>query len=399
MIPLAREINLGLDKERMSDERDVRRQMATARELLLRLFAEREDDRIELQILADEVGMGKTFVALAVAYSILRAQREEAETPDALKGCYKKVLVLTPPNDALYRKWEREASEFVKRCIPASEAGTWFKARHCDRIDDLVAAARTPNAPPVLIMKTNRLDSSKLSDRGVKNHFMLAGLCRYWSNRFPKDSRTLLLKGAPEGWPRDERQLGVLWDEEREQLHFDEDEIHRVLRRIESGQAEGDQQLMEEALTRARDLGTPYRRDRAEDFRAFRTTLSRVYRRACLELLRQSFPLVIVDEAHNWKNGPSAGANGYYGFRDYIGPRSRRLLLLSATPFQLRPQEMLEIVKASDCLDIPEERQAALKRRREQTLKKVLKRSENESRDFFESLGTAPQSHPPRTHR
>jgi hypothetical protein len=48
MIPLAREINLGLDKERMSDVRDVHRQMATARELLLRLFSEHEDDRIEL---------------------------------------------------------------------------------------------------------------------------------------------------------------------------------------------------------------------------------------------------------------------------------------------------------------------------------------------------------------
>jgi hypothetical protein len=243
----------------------------------------------------------------------------------------------------------------------------------------------------LLIMKTNRLDSAKLSDRGVKNHFMLAGLCRYWSNRFPRDSRTLLLKGAPEGWPRDESQLGILWDEERDQLHFDEDEIHRVLRRIESGQSETDRRLMEEALTRARDLGTPYRRDRADDFRTFRMTLSRVYRRACLELLRQSFPLVIVDEAHNWKNGPSAGANGYYGFRDYIGPHSRRLLLLSATPFQLRPQEMLEIVKASDCLDIPEERRAALKRRREQTLRKALKRSETESRDFSKAWARLPR--------
>ena len=390
MIPLAGEIDLGLDRERMSDERDVRRQMATARELLTRLFADGEDDRIELQILADEVGMGKTFVALAAAYSILRAQREDAQAADSLKGCYKKVLVLTPANDALYRKWERETSEFVKRCIPGAEAGTWFKAQGCDRIDDFVAAVRNPKAPPVLVMKTSRLDSVKLQDRGVKNHFMLAGLCRYWGNRFQRENRTLLLKGAPDGWPRDDRELGHLFDDERERLHFDEDEINKVLHRIEHGQAEDDRELMEQALERAKDLGKPYRRDRVADFRAFRMSLSRVYRRACLELLRQSFPLVIVDEAHNWKNGPTGGANGYFAFRDHIGPRTRRLLLLSATPFQLRPQEMLEILKASDCLDLSEERRAALKRRREQTLKKALKRSEHESRDFAKAWARLP---------
>lgn len=391
MIPLAREIDLGLDKERMSDARDVQRQMATARELLKRLFADREDDQIELQILADEVGMGKTFVALAVAYSILRAQRDDPQAGEALKGCYKKVLVLTPGNDALYRKWEREASEFVKRCIPKAETGSWFKAQRCDRIDDLVAAVRNPKAPPVLVVKTSRLESVQIQDRGIKNHFMLAGLCRYWSNRFPRENRTLLLKGAPEGWPRDDRELGHLFDDERERLHFDEDEINKVLQRVEQGSASDDRELMEHALERAKDLGTPYRRDRADAFRAFRMSLSKVYRRACLELLRQSFPLVVVDEAHNWKNGPSGGANGYYTFRDHLGPRARRLLLLSATPFQLRPQEMLEILKSSDCLDLSEERRAALRRRREQTLKKALRQSESESREFAKAWARLPK--------
>ena len=248
----------------------------------------------------------------------------------------------------------------------------------------------TPKAPPVLVVKTSRLGSFQLQDRGVKNHFMLAGLCRYWSMRFPRENRTLLLKGAPEGWPRDDRELGSLYDDERERLHFDEDEINKVLHRIEHG-AKDDQELMALALERAKELGTPYRRDRTDLFRAFRMTLSRVYRRACLELLRQSFPLVIVDEAHNWKNGPSAGANGYFAFRDHIGARTRRLLLLSATPFQLRPKEMLEILKASDCLDLSEERRAALRQRREQTLKKVLKRSENESREFAKAWARLPR--------
>jgi hypothetical protein len=152
MIPLAAEIDLGLDRERMSDARDVRRQMATARALLDRFFADEEQGRAELQVLADEVGMGKTFVALAVAYSVLRAQRDNTTDQSLFRGCYRKVLVLTPANDALYRKWEREASEFVKRCVPDAEANRWFKALKCERVDDLVAAVRNPKAPPILVM-------------------------------------------------------------------------------------------------------------------------------------------------------------------------------------------------------------------------------------------------------
>jgi hypothetical protein len=217
--------------------------------------------------------MGKTFVALAVAYSILRAQRK-AEY--ALKGLLQEDPRLTPPNDALYRKWDvRRRVRQALHLRPRWAHGSRLAAA----IESTIWWPRTQRAAGV-IMKTNRLDSSSSATEAPRNTSCSPAL-PVWSNRFPKDSRSLLLKGAPEGWPRDERQLGVLWDEEREQLHFDEDEIHRVLRRIESGQAEGDQQLMEEALTRARDLGTPYRRDRAEDFRTFRTTLSRVYRRAC----------------------------------------------------------------------------------------------------------------------
>ena len=50
------------------------------RELLNRLFNSADSERWELQLLADEVGMGKTFVALAVAYSVLEAM--DGKYPD-----------------------------------------------------------------------------------------------------------------------------------------------------------------------------------------------------------------------------------------------------------------------------------------------------------------------------
>lgn len=71
MIALSHHIDLGRDKTRMKDPRDAERQTATAREILTRLFNSADSERWELQLLADEVGMGKTFVALAVAYSVL----------------------------------------------------------------------------------------------------------------------------------------------------------------------------------------------------------------------------------------------------------------------------------------------------------------------------------------
>lgn len=56
------------------------------------------------QILADEVGMGKTFVALGLAYSTL-AHLKQGRIEADLEGCYRRVLVLTPNNHAVYRKW------------------------------------------------------------------------------------------------------------------------------------------------------------------------------------------------------------------------------------------------------------------------------------------------------
>src|SRR4030095_8731002 len=78
---------------------DAARQDATARAII---------DRLKLQpgiILADEVGMGKTFVALSVAVSV--ALSDEAERP---------VVVMIPPS--LKEKWPKDFEVFVETCIP-----------------------------------------------------------------------------------------------------------------------------------------------------------------------------------------------------------------------------------------------------------------------------------------
>ena len=69
---------------------------ATAREILRRLEAQPG------LILADEVGMGKTFVALAVAASVALHRKHP-------------VVVMVPP--ALKEKWPRDLTVFTEKCL------------------------------------------------------------------------------------------------------------------------------------------------------------------------------------------------------------------------------------------------------------------------------------------
>src|SRR5690606_17091361 len=96
-------VDLGRDVTRMKDPRDIQRKHRTVDTLRDRFYAELSAGRFGLQVLVNDAGMGKTFVALAVAFSILEARRSNA--PE-LGRCAKKILVLVPSNAALFKKWE-----------------------------------------------------------------------------------------------------------------------------------------------------------------------------------------------------------------------------------------------------------------------------------------------------
>src|ERR1019366_1117475 len=105
---------------------DCERQSDTTTAILQRFFGARECERREMLILADEVGLGKTYVALAVAISILDAIRR-GEAPDGLPLNKPAVLVLTPTNDALFNKWMREAEGFKKDCARTDGDLGWLQ--------------------------------------------------------------------------------------------------------------------------------------------------------------------------------------------------------------------------------------------------------------------------------
>ncbi|QDU41263.1 ATP-dependent helicase HepA [Maioricimonas rarisocia] len=398
MIERSQEFNLGRDKTRIKDRRDADRQEATVDELLSRFFHSDLDQRWEVQIVADEVGMGKTFVALATAYSVVRAMHG-GHPCDDLRGCYNKIVIVTPNNSALFAKWQREVGEFVKRCVPEAhrtEAARLFAPARADKIDDLVAELRKRGKSRRIIVTTmGAFYGKRFRHYDIKRRLVLGCLFGYWGNRFNYAARDRLLHGAPDGWPISHRDLLDFTDEEQALLPFAESDVLNAVRKIDLYIDSN----VEKLLTVCQDIATPYARRRGQDFRSnVIPRLDTIYTESLQYLLGSDLPMVIVDEAHNWKNGPSQGSNGYRGFMDLIGSRTRRALLLTATPFQLRPKEMLEILKIGESLQTSpqkmrsKERQERLRYHREEVIKPVLDGATTASRRFTRAWSKLPVS-------
>src|SRR5437773_5912291 len=156
--------------QQIEEARD--RQTATARTILKRFFHKQDSKRRELVILADEVGLGKTYVALAVAVSILDAIRR-GESPEGLPANRPAVLVLTPNNDALFNKWKREAESFRQDCANPEGSLAWLQIRSpvedstkSGNIIDLALVMREATRhKPMLMIAKQSVFGAALNDR------------------------------------------------------------------------------------------------------------------------------------------------------------------------------------------------------------------------------------------
>lgn len=389
------EFNLGQDETRIKDQRDARRQELTVDRLLERLFHSNPSRRRELQILADEVGMGKTFVGLGVAYSLLAAMRDGEHDAVDLRGCYQKVLIITPRNSALFRKWTREVGEFVKRCVLEEhqhEARRWFSSVPVKRLDDLVVELRRRGAGPrIIVASMSIFAGGRLTNYDLKRQQLLAVLFRLWGTRFRNWQRRNLLKGASTDWPAHPDELGQFPEQHLQKLPFFDEELLAALCRLAYRS-----DVIERLLESCREMAAPYVRGRDKLFPQVTKQLDGIYRELMADLIGSDIPLSIVDEAHNWKNGPSSGKNGYREFARMIAPQTRRALLLTATPFQLRPTEMLELLRVSDDLrPCPTDaaslaRRECLRKLREDVIRPVLDRSALSSRRFGQAWSKLP---------
>jgi hypothetical protein len=331
-------------------EHDCARQSDTTSAILRRFFGAKDRERRELMILADEVGLGKTYVALAVAVSILDGIRR-GEVPDGLPSNKPVILVLTPTNDALFNKWMREAEAFKKDCARNDGELEWLQIRcpidnssKSGNVIDLSAQLRdATRGKPMLLIAKQGVFGAALHDRDLWRRRGLATLFGHF--RTSADTRRY--------WCR----KGKVFD------NFGIPELNELLDLRSSGHLWNDpiSADLEKAFTRA--LGTQqHLADRCEtvlngtDEATLCGILDDLARYAMATDWPQ-FPLVVIDEIHGLKN---EHVQSRRNFEAFATGRVCRVLGLSATPFQLRHDELLSLLKLRRVLSISRDRYEAL---------------------------------------
>ena len=128
---------------------DADRQRRSA-EAILQCF-----DRQPGVILGDEVGMGKTFVALAVA------------SAHVINDPTRPVVVMVPPG--VVRKWERDSETFRVACLREGSERDLFRVRTAETGVDFLKLLDDPKATrATLIVLAHGALNRRLADKWVK---------------------------------------------------------------------------------------------------------------------------------------------------------------------------------------------------------------------------------------
>ncbi|MFC8181382.1 helicase-related protein [Rhodococcus sp. NPDC057297] len=323
---------------------DAERQQKTAAEILRR-FTHQPG-----LILADEVGMGKTFVALAVAASVVRAAGHEQP-----------VVVMVPPSVA--DKWPREWATFAEKCMSdASDIRVSGAVRHGieflkllddppDRRKHIIflthgALNRTTNDPFVrlaLLRRAGRRRAELQKKRPAiaKNASVLLGDKRF------KDEELI-------GWMLEtpENKWMDLWNKYSNSTSLDDDPVPAAF--VDA--------IDNDILEPLRDALAllPMRQSANFDARLAeaKAALTKAMRDAWTDSLRKldvHLPLLILDEAHHVKNDNTMSSlfaneaeEDAEALKGPLGGMFDRMLFLTATPFQLGHHELLSVLGRFD---------------------------------------------------
>jgi superfamily II DNA or RNA helicase len=322
-------------------QKDWDRQRRTAADILRRF-----DDQ-EGVILADQVGMGKTFVALAVAASQILATEQPGQ-----------VLVLAPA--AVAEKWVQEWSKLSEslltsegpelRCVPtALRSGEALLAA----LDD------PPERRNHLIVATHTALTSRLKDTFVQLAVLQAAvrgrpgaaelrarIARWCTGKsglisdrdFSPAVVGVLLDSAPSTWR-------TVWQQTTGRL-LDDDPVPDA---VGDALATVDLTTVRSRVDELPRYSSKNITDRLRKARAELSAATQAVWKSALATTRLRLPLLIVDEAHRLKNdqtqisqlfaprrvGADAGAmTGHF----------ERMLLLTATPFELGHAELIRVL-------------------------------------------------------
>lgn len=157
----------GVDAHKIAPD-DGARQQETARSIL------GDFEKQPGVILADEVGMGKTYVALAVVASVVRATRNSG----------KPVVVMVPPG--LARKWPREWEQFKALCCARPDALAWVRDVRVHTPTDFFKALDDPRASRAHIIWM----TTKCFERGLSDPWTKLALVRLARSNTKMDDET-----------------------------------------------------------------------------------------------------------------------------------------------------------------------------------------------------------------
>ena len=333
---------ISLHTDRVSKE-DAERQERTAREILRRL------EHQSGLILADEVGMGKTFVALAVASAVALARPEDGP-----------VVVMVPPS--LKQKWPKDWAVFFEKCLDPQVC------QHLDTkvADSGVAFMKLLDDPPErrkeIIFLTHGALGRSLTDEWIKLAVIRRALLRRMTkehvrkalprfvgrllrhqvvDRKDPDLWNKLLGNPPDRWRGMIARAGIdIYDDPvpRPLIHaLGRLNFRRVL----------------EALDRLPLRESPNTQERLQDARQALSESLKDLWKVWLRDTRFHSPLLIFDEAHHLKNVTQLSSlfieKGAAEDSDAVsrGPLAgvfSRMLFLTATPFQLGHRELISVV-------------------------------------------------------
>jgi superfamily II DNA or RNA helicase len=344
--------NINLYVKGKIQEVDARRQARTAKQILRRL-----ENQPGL-ILADEVGMGKTFVALAVALSV------------ALKNNkVKPIVVMIPPS--LKEKWPRDFEVFRERCLPFIKEKINYaiadtKLEFLKLIDDTGKRRKH-----IIFLSHGALYREKLNDKWVKiaiiqrairgrkgadelrstlNKFLGNILRLENEQRKDRDIVTKLLKSESRNWKKILMDSGIFNDHDDDPIpKILEEKMYKNLRTVEFN-----------ALYRALNEVVPKRTSKhleqnIIDARKILDDFMKELWRKMLQSMSLRMPLLIFDEAHHLKNSQTQVASLFRSpesiedaeivQKGFLANIFERMLFLTATPFQLGHNELCNVLE------------------------------------------------------
>ena len=329
---------------------DARRQRATASVIL---------QRLEVQpgiILADEVGMGKTFVALAVAASV--ALNDRSKRP---------VVVMVPPS--LKEKWPKDFRVFKEKCIHSESVRKYLNFKSAENaIEFLKLLDDAPYSRVSIIFLTHGAMNPyrKLQDKWVKIAILQKAIykkpgakvirraiCRfigdllrmkYLANQ-NNDVWEELLANHPQQW------LEILKKNHMEPADDDDPVPEAVIAAMENMDFSELYTVLKTQIPRRRTDSIDYRLKNARD--AINEKILELWDH-CIRSLKFKLPLLVLDEAHHLKNPRTQFASLFQSQEakddaDELGKGPlaevfERMLFLTATPFQLGHYELCEVL-------------------------------------------------------